>query len=290
MIMFGNSIRILLALLVLQAVGPCQDASGQLDPRRLVYRERGDDDQLPPVAAVKSKPKPKESKPIEEKQKASVNQEPTPVAPALVSAVYHLGFRFNILKIDQDENATPTDPDGNFRDGDCIQIEFLPNRSSYLYVIVQGSSSLWKPLLPSSDLPDESNIVKSGSTVRVPRNACFEIHDPPGTEHLFMVLSRNPEDLVELDDAVRNGRVGDQQSRPPSRTNREAPVLTVGIGAAMKPWSDLQGRDVVVRKMKKGEVLNPDEPVDSVYVANASDKPSDRLVYRVDIKHNIEHR
>ena len=42
-----------------------------------------------------------------------------------------------------------------------------------------------------------------GKKIRAPKEYCFEISDPPGTETLFVVLSRSPRDFFELYDAIK---------------------------------------------------------------------------------------
>src|SRR5579863_7181414 len=206
------------ALLVLPAVCLSQDSSSSLNARALFYREQQDNDKLPPVPASRPAAK-KTSAPAAGKSEtpprttqASVQPEGSHGGAAIVPvsmAVNHLGLRYNILLVDSQGNATPVDSDRNFHPADCVQIEFFPNRSGYLYVIEQGSSKKWQPLLPSPDMPDEANIARSYTAVRVPQKYCFEIGDPPGEERFFIVLSRNPEDIWDLHDAIKSGRTSE---------------------------------------------------------------------------------
>jgi hypothetical protein len=283
-----------MTLLVLPGICLCQDSSSSLTPRELFYREQQDNDKLPPVRTAKAAsakktdaaasgkpgatPKPKEAPPaVPDSQNESASIVP------VVAAVHHLGVRYNILLVDSKGNTSPADPDGNFHRGDCLQIEFFPNRSGYLYVVEQGSSKAWQPLLPSPGMPDEANIVRSYTTVLVPQNYCLEIEDPPGDERFFIVLSRNPEDISDLHEAIKSGP-GKQPPPAPTLPAAGTAVLSADnrLDDAIRRVSALQGRDIKIKKISRPE---QGEPPQSVYVTNVSDTTSDRLIVQVQIRH-----
>ncbi len=271
--MRGNSNRLLMALLALPGLCLCQDSSSSLNARELFYHEQQDNDKLPPVRAAKSRSAP-----------APASQKAAPSGVPIVPVVQHLGLRYNIVLTDPNTgNTTPADPDGNFHRGDCLQIEFFPNRSGYLYVIHQGSSKVWEPLLPGPSMPDESNIVKSYTSVMVPRDHCLEIADPPGEERLFIVLSRNPADIYDLHEAIKNGQERQAQpaAAPPAASSG---VLTADnrLDDAMGRVAQLESRDIKIKKIARPA---KDEPPQSVYVTNVSDTGSDNLILRIRVKH-----
>lgn len=64
--------------------------------------------------------------------------------------VQNLGIRYNVLLVSaKGDLAEPVDPERTFRTGDCIAVELEANRAGYLYVLAEGASGEWTPLLPS---------------------------------------------------------------------------------------------------------------------------------------------
>ncbi len=284
-------VRNLPFVILLPALGWSQPAS-ELSARALFYREQPDQDKLPAVS--KAKPAVARTTPAASKTSkppaALAQQKPasTPSGVPIIPAVQHLGLRYNVMLVNSQTGAAePADPDRTFRRGECVGLEFEANRSGYLYVLSQGSSGRWQSLFPSEEMPDESNIVRARSTVRVPVNHCFQIEDPPGTERLFVVLSRNPEDLYDLHEAIRGGRGG--AAAPATPAAQPAPVLLAmaRLDREVERLSaDLQSRDLRVVKVAKPEAAG--ERPHSVYVVKASTgtgAPSDRVVTEIRIEH-----
>lgn len=287
--------------ILLPALCWCQPAS-ELTARALYYREQPDQDKLPavskakPAVSRKTQAVSKTSKsgagsgggatePAAAKQKIESASSGVPIIPV----VQHLGLRYNVMLVNSQTGAAePADPDRTFRRGECVALEFEANRSGYLYVLSQGSSGRWQSLFPSDEMPDESNIVRSRSRVRVPVNHCFQIEDPPGTERLFVVLSRNPEDLRDLHEAIRTGRGGSGEPAPAAPSAKPAPALLAMARLdreVQRLSADLRSRDLRVVKVARPEAAG--EPPNSVYVVMASTTgtPSDRVVAEVRIEH-----
>src|SRR5579872_1419679 len=92
-----------------------------------------------------------------------------------------LGMRYNLLQVNPTSGASrAVDPDGNYKQGDCFALEFVPNRDGHLYIYNRASSGKPQLLLPSASMPDEMSLVKAGQTARVPQQYCFSLADPPG--------------------------------------------------------------------------------------------------------------
>jgi len=128
------------------------------------------------------------------------------------------GLRYNLLLVSaRGDRGQPVDPDRNFRKGDCVAVELEANRSGYLYVLSKQSSGDWVPLFPTPELSDQSNRIDPGRIVRTPKHACFEIDDPPGTETLFVVLSRDPRDIDELSESIKGPGDRPQPSSGPTQ-------------------------------------------------------------------------
>jgi hypothetical protein len=257
---------------VCMAQGPPQGpAEGA---RELFFAGAAPKDDLPPIhqAAAKANP-------------------PTAGSAASHPAALHLGLRYNLLLVGSPgDRGQPVDPERNFHRGDCVAVEMEANRSGYLYVLSKQSSGDWIPLFPTPELSDQSNRIDPGEIIRIPRRACFEIEDPPGTETLFIVLSRDPRDIYELSDSVQG-----------SPGNRPQPTAATQLAAAGRINSAVDQiaqqygtRDLPFRQVIKPAAQPPPrkpatpakaELENAVYVVNGSSKPSATLVTKVEIHH-----
>ena len=210
-----------------------------------------------------------------------------PQAPAAVpanadamTAVAHLGVRYNLVLVSDDGSERAADPDSIFHRGDCLAIRAEANHDGYLYVIEQGSSGKWGVLLPSPEMTDESNLIRAHTAAKVPEHYCFAVDESPGTEHLFLVLSRNSEDIYQLNSAIKAKNDGGQAPETPDAGSVGSSVHPIGQQIAMLR---LQSRDLTVKKIAKPVAAG--EPVDAVYVVNTSNTPSDRIVTEIRLKH-----
>jgi len=269
--------------------------SPELSARELYYRERPDDGP-PPSVKSSNKPQARQSPPGNDSN-AATHKGTSAAKPSTgtheagspgnggiqlaaekvpVPAGHYLGLRYNLLLIDsKNGEATPADSAQVFRSGECVALEFEANRSGYLYVLEQGSSGAWNPLLPSAEMPDEANILKARTSKRVPEKHCYEIASPAGQERIFVVLSRNPEDLHQLHEAIKNDSgLADAQGQL---------AKNVIADEVKRLQAGLQDRDLKVKKIEQPEAAG--EPPDSVYVVNASDSSADRVVTEIRIQH-----
>jgi hypothetical protein len=255
--------------------------------RDLFYFGATQKDTLPPIQKTSA---PKTTRPAVT-QTSTVQAPKTPAAPigaapALDSAAtLHLGFRYTVQLVNQTTNKSEAvDPDREFRKGECVRLEVESNHSGYLYVLSKQSSGGWLPLFPSSEMPDESNVADPGVKMRAPKDYCFEIDNPAGTETLFVVLSRSPRDFFDLYDAIKS-------PAPTSPANNtKAPAAAVQLAdagrmnsAVEKMAKNFGTRDLIIKKVTPAPE-NKDADY-SVYVVNGSDRPSSTVVKKVEIKH-----
>src|ERR1700685_684100 len=208
-----------------------KQANDALSARELYYTEKpvGDDvpalpaaaasgaDQVPPekkqninakgtTSGVRNTPRKTTSD-----NRANISHQSGP-APAAIPVVDHLGLRYSLLLVDKNTNeAKPVDPDGIFHTGDCLALELEPNRAGYMYVLQRVSNGSWDALFPSPQIRDESEVVQGRTKQRVPQNYCFELDEQKGEEHLYLILSRNPEQVYDLHDAVLRKDSGTEQ-------------------------------------------------------------------------------
>jgi len=208
----------------------------------------------------------------------------SPVASTDSAATLHLGFRYTVQVVNQTTGkATAVDPDREFQKGECVRMEVESNQSGYLYVLSKQSSGGWMALFPSSEMPDETNVADPGVKVRAPKDYCFEISDPPGTETLFVVLSRSPRDFFDLYDAIKSpANVPASNAKAPSAAVQMASAGVMN-SAVEKMAKNFGTRDLVIKKVVP--TADPKEPDYSVYVVNGSDKPSATVVKKIEIKH-----
>ena len=102
------------------------------------------------------------------------------------------GIRYRVLQRGPTGEAVEVDPDATFRSGDRIRFSFEPNVDGFLYVVQRGSTGLWSVLLPHPLINDGGNAVKEFEEVAIPPEGWFRFDDNPGTEQVFVYLSREP--------------------------------------------------------------------------------------------------
>jgi hypothetical protein len=241
--------------------------------RELFYLAVAPKDKLPPIAKA-SAPAPKKS------ATATTAADSAPAAAPVV----HLGIRYNLLLVDDQNRGTPVDSEHVFRKGDHVAIEIEANRSGYLYVLARQSSGSWQALLPSPEMSDESNIIDPGRKIRVPEAYTFEVQDPPGSEHLVLVFSRDPQDFYELYQGIKKQNAAPTPA-PDHPASGEVQVADASrVNSAVANMERQFGtRDIVIRKVN--QPLSAGEPTGSVYVVNSSAKPASSVVTEIELKH-----
>jgi hypothetical protein len=253
--------------------------------RDLYYFGATQKDTLPPIRKVSTAARAKST--ATPTLSAGTETDRAPATPGVsedAAGVQHLGFRYTVQLVNQTTGkAEAVDPDRDFRKGECVRLEVESNHSGYLYVLSKQSSGGWLPLFPSSEMPDESNVADPGQKVRAPKDYCFEIADPPGTETLFVVLSRSPRDFFELYDAIKNPPSAAPANSPRSNSN-PVQMADMRVNSAVEKMAKTFGtRDLVIRKVTP--VADRQDSDYSVYVVNGSDRPSSTVVKKVEIRH-----
>jgi hypothetical protein len=201
-------------------------------------------------------------------------------AAAANTATPHLGLRYNLVLVNPSTGKTQQIPtDRVLSEGDCFAIELQANRTGYLYVLAKQSSGSWTPL---SDMPGQREALPQSKTVRMPSKACFEIHNPPGKETLFVVLSRDPRDFFELYESVKE-KEAIPNSRPGGTNTQTQLASAEKLDAAVAHLDERFGgtRDITIAKV--AEPASEDEPRGAVYVV--SKKPSASIVTRIEVRH-----
>ena len=281
----------LVGLIVIVAAGGLLAQQTQPKPknqgaRDLYYFGATQKDELPPIRKVSAPAKSaKPAATVTQSAGAQPGRAPvTPAASVEAAGVPHLGFRYTIELVDQaSAKAESVDPDRDFRKGECVRIELESNQSGYLYVLSKQSSGTWLPLFPSPEMPGERNVIDPGQKIRVPKDYCFEISDPPGTETLFVALSRSPRDFFDLYDAIKTPpEAAPANSKPASNPVQMADARLMN-SAVERMAKSFGTRDLVIKKVTPA--TDKQETDYGVYVVNASDKPSSTVVKKVEIRH-----
>jgi hypothetical protein len=247
-----------------------QDSSQTEGARRLYYLAVQRKDTLPPVSA------------------GSGTASPASSLAGKSSGALHLGLRYNVVLIDPSSGkSTAVDSSRSFHSGECFAIEVESNRSGYLYVLAKQSSGGWRPLLPTAEMTGETNVLDPGRKLRIPRQYCFEIHDPPGSETLFIVLSREPRDFYDLYEGIKgksNTPLVKPDIAPRSAENQLEMADARRVNTAVAQMADKFGsRDIAIRKVS--QPLASGEAPGSVYVVNASAAPTTSIATQILVNH-----
>jgi len=195
-------------------------------------------------------------------------------------AIVHLGLRYNVVLIGENDRREEISSNRVLKDGDCFAIDLQTNHTGYLYVLARQSSGSWMPLFPSPDMAGLSNQIEPFKKVEVPKGYCFTVHKPAGKETLFVVFSRDKKDFFELYESMK-ARQEKGSAASPDMQMAEAKQ----VDAAVEHLNEKFGgsRDLSITRVP--EPVKKDEPRGAVYVVNTSGRPSSSLVTKIEILH-----
>ena len=118
------------------------------------------------------------------------------------------GLRYRLLKIAGDGAEVSVDPaTATFKAKDKVRLTFESSIDGYLYVVQQGSSGKWTTLFPHPDINGGRNQIRRAEEYPVPPSAdgWFVVDDTPGTDHIFVFLSKEPVDQLPGLTPVKQG-------------------------------------------------------------------------------------
>lgn len=199
--------------------------------------------------------------------------------PASFSIRAPLGLRYAVLKI-AGQQSTEMPPGTVFHSGDRIRVRIQANDEGYLYIVHQGSSGKWRIMFPSPEIQRGNNRIEKGREFDFPPGKVFTFYGQPGTEKLFIVLSRQPEpDLDRLIYALK----GDVKATPPEQPAPEKPATPMLL-ASLSPVEDgvvdrfrrTYSRDLMIEEIKDEEAAPKAEK--AVYVVNPTGRADSRVV------------
>lgn len=274
-----------------------------------------------PAAPVASRTEPGAKKTTPHKSAAEAQDPPRPDREPgwgevkLVTAHYNgnrpLGLRYSLYQYEQVDGrwqAQQVAPDRIFQTGDRIQIQVESNEDGYLYILQRGTSGLWSVLFPSKEIHGGKNRVTAMEAVRIPSGrAFFTFSGNPGTEKIYIVLSRKPvadaeEMILDLSrgkpvaavEPARSETVKKEAKKPepkkasaPKSTTKSPWFLAQAIAPiddplTGRPRPQLMARDLVFEKV---DVETADQKDKSIYVVDKSGRPDANLVVELPLKH-----
>ncbi len=124
-------------------------------------------------------------------------QAQTPVLAA-ESPIMNLGLRFWIDLMDSTGDHHEVTRDRTFHSSERIQLRFQSNRAGYIALYQVTSSGKVALLFPDRDRKLENRIDRDHPRALPKEDAWFRFDQTPGTERLFVIFARTPEELERL--------------------------------------------------------------------------------------------
>jgi hypothetical protein len=115
-----------------------------------------------------------------------------PTPGSLAGSGSNAGLRYRLIQKTAAGDEIEVDPRTMFRSGDRVRFAFESNLDGYLYVVQEGSSGRWAMLFPHPQVNGGRNAIERFRQYTVPENGWFVFDSNPGTERLFVFLSREP--------------------------------------------------------------------------------------------------
>jgi hypothetical protein len=297
---FSTFLSTLLAVVVLAGGPAWSQTQKRLSAREIFYSAPAE---APPAkkTATKQAIPPKKKTEVESAQTKPVTPPPPPagspsrtpsggqVIPATYSSepAYPLGLRYSILKREGGE-STEVGPGTVFRSGDRIRLRVEANADGYLYIVHRGSSGVWKPLFPSSEVAGGSNRIERGKSYEIPSGYVFTFDEQPGEEKLFIVLSRRTEsDLDGLIYSLSGAPKPAEQAQPPEGKVLLAQNLVNISDGVVDQMRKVYARDLIIEKVDETTPAVAAAPAKekAIYVVNPARSGDSRVVADVTLTH-----
>lgn len=108
------------------------------------------------------------------------------------------GLRYRLLQVGENGEIEIDPAAATFKTGDRVRFTFQSNIDGYLYVVQQGSSGNWTTLFPHPDINGGRNAIRRDEEYPVPSvvEGSFKLDGLPGTEHIFVFLTKEPVDQL----------------------------------------------------------------------------------------------
>jgi hypothetical protein len=203
-----------------------------------------------------------------------------------------LALGYTIYMKDASGALLPAQASRSYRTGDRIAIVLETNMDGYLYVFDAENGKNPVMLYPSTQLNGGSNEVRAHVRETYPSDIdlAFEFVDPPATEHLYVVVSREPLAGVPSGDALEkfcSKSRDDCQWRPTAAQWARISAAALDrhiIEARSTQIAQADTQPVMPAMLQRGIKLKKEEPAPSV--VRVSDSPVARmLVTKIELAH-----
>lgn len=182
----------------------------------------------------------------------------------------NLGLRWSLV---DEKTFQEIDPARVFHSGEKFRLKLQANSAGYLYVINKGSLQDVEMIFPKG-AQAKNNRIEPGKASLVPMETNFMFDADPGTETLFVVLSRERE--PDLDRLIED--VTREQSRPQGANVEARNNVTRSDLDRFRGKLASRGIRQEIVRTSEGEKEN------AAYVANVDYRDS-RLVTEVVLRH-----
>ncbi len=195
-----------------------------------------------------------------------------------------LGLRYSVHKQQPDGSYAEVSVDNTFHEGDALRLSIMSNEPGYLYVIQQGSSGTWSSIFP--DAKSGSNRIEAGTPYQVPGDPQkFRVDNRPGTEKLFVVLSREP--ISDLGGAIGRLQNSSASAPRPARVPDQGEVLEASNHIPDTFVQQLASRDLTLVTEQKVDSNASAGGEKAVYVVAKQDPQASthEVVARITLNH-----
>jgi hypothetical protein len=203
-----------------------------------------------------------------------------------------LALGYTIYMKDASGALLPAQASRSYRTGDRIAIVLETNMDGYLYVFDAENGKNPVMLYPSVQLNGGSNEVRAHVRETYPSDLdlAFEFVDPPATEHLYVVVSREPLAGVPSGDALEKFCAksrDDCQWRPTAAQWARISAAALDrriVEARSTQIAQADTQPVMPSMLQRGIKLKKEEPAPSI--VRVSDSPAARmLVTKIELAH-----
>ena len=237
-----------------------------------------------------SQPTPQSTQPVTRPDGTMIVKAAMVTAPAPENGT-PLGLKYTVLRKSGDD-MVEVPPDTVFHSGDRIQVSVQTNGPGYLYIVHKGSSGTWTPMFPSPELADGNNHVDGWNASVLPPKSRWVFDDQVGTERLFIVFSRTPEDGLEnMIYSLQDAKAKPAADRTPEKAPSKKYLMTASADipdSAVGRLRETYTRDLIIEKVDDKTPTDKslaNKRENAVYVVNPSGSADSRVVANLELVH-----
>lgn len=208
-----------------------------------------------------------------------------PVNAAVSTAKNPLGLRYTVTQRSADGQFSEVPPKNLFHSGDAIQLKIEFNDAGYLYVIVRGTTGLWKALYPDATTAKNDNRFDRSHSYK---SRVFRFDQNVGDEGIFIVFSRDQ--LANLDELISSLDKSRKAPDSPLGSATRPPLDDAAVGRLRNTYS----RDLIIEQPStdppNASSAEPQTQANrqhdfGVYVVNPHGQSDTRLVADLTLAH-----